>query len=80
MDCAWCGNGEGICDEHMAAIFAQSAEIAASGQHLANTWPQGWTGTEPLASEFQEPHKEIVQLQWEDEMLRRQSPSLTRQQ
>ena len=37
MDCAWCGTGEGICDEHMAAMFAQSEEIAASGQHLAST-------------------------------------------
>ena len=27
----------------------------------ANTWPQGWTGTEPLASEFEEP-RDVVQL------------------
>lgn len=33
----------------------------------ANTWPQGWSGTEPLASHFQEPHKEpaVTQLSWE---------------
>ena len=35
MDCAWCGTGEGICEEHAALLFAQSAEIAASGVHLA---------------------------------------------
>ncbi|MBA2397058.1 MAG: phosphoadenosine phosphosulfate reductase family protein [Ktedonobacteraceae bacterium] len=33
----------------------------------ANTWPQGWTGTEPLASTFQEPEiqPEAIQLDWE---------------
>jgi DNA sulfur modification protein DndC len=35
----------------------------------ANTWPQGWSGTEPLASEFEEPVEEpdFVQLPLECE-------------
>ena len=35
----------------------------------ANTWPTGWTGTEPLASEFEEPVEEpdFVQLSWDCE-------------
>jgi hypothetical protein len=36
-DCAWCGTGEGICDDHMAALFAQSAELAATGLYRAST-------------------------------------------
>ena len=39
-DCAWCGTGEGLCDEHLAALLAQSAEIAASGKHLAGNGDQ----------------------------------------
>jgi DNA sulfur modification protein DndC len=33
----------------------------------ANTWPQGWSGKEPLAALFQEPRKEpaVIQLSWE---------------
>ena len=34
-DCAWCGTGNGICDEHMNAMFAESAELAATGRYLA---------------------------------------------
>ena len=30
----------------------------------ANTWPQGWTGTEPLTSEFEEP-RDVVQLSFD---------------
>ena len=35
-DCAWCGTGEGICDSHMQALFAESAELAATGQYQAH--------------------------------------------
>jgi DNA sulfur modification protein DndC len=36
----------------------------------ANTWPQRWSGTEPLASLFQEPQKqpEAIQLSWEGDI------------
>ena len=34
-DCAWCGTGEGICDERMQALFAESKALAATGQYLA---------------------------------------------
>jgi len=34
---------------------------------VANTWPQGWTGTEPLASEFEEP-RDVVQLSFDCEV------------
>ena len=30
----------------------------------ANTWPERWTGTEPLASEFEEP-RDVVQLSFD---------------
>jgi len=36
-DCIWCGTGNGICDDHMNQLFAQSAQIAAEGNHLAST-------------------------------------------
>jgi len=38
-DCAWCGTGNGICDMHMNALFAQSAELAATGRYLAEGSP-----------------------------------------
>ena len=31
--CAWCGDGEGICSSCMASMAAQSAAIAATGEH-----------------------------------------------
>jgi len=34
-DCAWCGTGEGICDEHLQALFTESKALAATGQYLA---------------------------------------------
>ncbi|HEX6477572.1 MAG TPA: hypothetical protein VF043_01915 [Ktedonobacteraceae bacterium] len=34
-NCAWCGTGEGICDEHSTAMFALSAAIAATGRYRA---------------------------------------------
>jgi hypothetical protein len=34
-DCAWCGTGEGICSEHLQALFAESKALAATGQYLA---------------------------------------------
>lgn len=36
-DCAWCGTGNGICDDCMSNMFAQSSQIAATGTHLAST-------------------------------------------
>jgi hypothetical protein len=36
-DCCWCGDGNGICDDCMSNMFAQSSEIAATGTHLAST-------------------------------------------
>ena len=32
-DCAWCGTGEGICSDCTAKKFAQSAALAATGEH-----------------------------------------------
>jgi len=36
-DCAWCGTGEGICDDCMATMFAKSSELAATGLYLSPT-------------------------------------------
>lgn len=34
-DCAWCGDGEGICQTHLDALLAQSLALAATGQYRA---------------------------------------------
>ncbi len=34
-DCAWCGDGEGICQTHLDAMLAQSIALAATGQYRA---------------------------------------------
>jgi len=34
-DCAWCGDGEGICQAHLDALLAQSVALAATGQYRA---------------------------------------------
>ncbi len=34
-DCAWCGDGNGICASCMAKLLEESAKIAESGEHLA---------------------------------------------
>jgi hypothetical protein len=34
-DCAWCGTGEGICNEHLQALLTESKALAATGQYLA---------------------------------------------
>jgi len=34
-DCAWCGDGEGICQTHLDALLVQSVALAATGQYRA---------------------------------------------
>jgi hypothetical protein len=34
-DCAWCGDGEGICQDHLDALFTQSVALAATGEYRA---------------------------------------------
>ena len=34
-DCAWCGDGEGICQAHLDALLAQSVVLAATGEYRA---------------------------------------------
>jgi hypothetical protein len=53
-DCAWCGNGEGICDECMAEMFAQSTALAATGRYLA-TKGEGQTTTQTEENEVTSP-------------------------
>jgi hypothetical protein len=55
-DCAWCGTGEGICEEHMAALFAQSAELAATGLYRASN-------SEQESQEHQETSEQAPQAQ-----------------
>lgn len=57
-DCAWCGTGNGICDEHMNAMFAESAELAATGKYLAKDSENN--NTQAKAEQSQESEAERV--------------------